>query len=68
MNGRLIIETYAIVKKAVSLLNVNTNHFEVLTEENPYQTTDSVRRQDEVERQKGNCLAVYKAYQIICIK
>src|SRR5699024_2849965 len=45
--------------------NVSTNHFEVLTEENRYRTTESVRRQTEIEKQNRKRLDVSHAYQLL---
>lgn len=45
--------------------NISTNHFEVLTEENRYRTTESVRRQKEIETQNNGELNLIKAYQLL---
>lgn len=45
--------------------NVSTNHFEVLTEENRYRTTESVRRQTEIEKQNKKGLDISHAYQLL---
>lgn len=45
--------------------NVSTNHFEVLTEENRYRTTESVRRQEEIESQSNSGLNLFKAYELL---
>lgn len=45
--------------------NVSTNHFEVLTEENRYRTTESVRRQKEIEKQNKKELNISHAYQLL---
>ncbi len=45
--------------------NVSTNHFEVLTEENRYRTTESIRRQKEIVKQNGKGLDVFNAYQML---
>lgn len=45
--------------------NISTNHFEVLTEENRYRTTESMNRQKKIESQNGNGLDIFSAYQML---
>ncbi|WP_106768850.1 C45 family autoproteolytic acyltransferase/hydolase [Paenibacillus faecalis] len=45
--------------------NISTNHFELLTEENRYHMDDSVRRFNELKKQKSLDPDIYEAYRIL---
>ena len=45
--------------------NISTNHFEVLKEENRYQMDESVRRKQNIEKQREGQSNVYEAFRIL---
>ena len=44
---------------------VSTNHFELLTEENRYQTTDSRRREETIRAQSQSLTDAYSAFRLL---